>query len=250
MNLVYKIATVIFFLTFLGFLYFDSLNKVKEVSYSKIPNHKKWDTLLQKNVRQNGDVDYKSFLMDIAYLQEYLNYLKDNPPAKNWSKNHKLAYYINLYNAGTVELILNNYPIKSIRDINSPWSKKIIYIGKNKFSLGDIEHGVLRKMNEPLIHFAINCASYSCPKLLNKAYITSSLKEQLTTAAEGFIEDINKNNLTGKKIYLSKIFKWYKGDFTNKGSLINYINKYSKINILPKAEIGYLDYNWSLNKAK
>ena len=247
----YKTVTTIFFLTFLAYLYFYPPSRVKEASYSKIPSHKKWDTLLQKNVKQNGDVDYKSFLMDISNLQEYLNYLKDNPPAKNWSKNHKLAYYINLYNAGTVKLILGNYPIKSIKDINSPWSKKIIYIGKNKFSLGYIEHNILRKMNEPRIHFAINCASYSCPKLLNKAYITDSLKEQLTTATKGFIEDVNKNNLTGKKIYLSKIFKWYKSDFTDSGgSLTDYINKYSEIKISSEAEVGYFDYNWSLNEAK
>ncbi len=248
--MIHKISASIFFLIFLGYLYFSTPIKIEEIPYGDIPHHREWNNLLQKNVTQNGDVNYKSFLTDKANLQEYLNYLEGYLPAKNWSKNHKLAYYINLYNARTVKLILDNYPTNSIKDINSPWTKKIINIGKNKFSLGNIEHKILRKMNEPRIHFAINCASYSCPKLLNKAYTANNMEKQLIAVTKSFISDKTKNYITKEKVQLSKIFKWYKNDFTEKKSLIDYINQYSEIKILPDIKIDYLDYNWALNEAK
>ena len=105
--------------------------------------------------------------------------LSENEPTEVWSVQELLAYYINTYNAYTVNLILDNYPLKSIKDISGPWTKAIIPIGDNKLSLGGLENGILRKMNEPRIHFAINCASYSCPKLLNEAFTASRIDEQL-----------------------------------------------------------------------
>lgn len=96
--------------------------------------------------------------------------LSAQAPDKTWSVQELLAYYINLYNAYTVDLILKNYPVKSIKDLNGPWTKAIVPIGDIRMSLGGIENSILRKMNEPRIHFALNCASVSCPKLLNEAY--------------------------------------------------------------------------------
>jgi hypothetical protein len=95
-------------------------------------------------------------------LQAYLNELSANVPTKSWSKNATLAYWINAYNAYTVKLILDNYPTKSIKDINDPWGKKFFSL-EIKYSLEEIEHEILRKMNEPRIHFAINCASFLVP---------------------------------------------------------------------------------------
>ena len=117
-------------------------------------------------------------------------------------------------------------------------------------SLGDIEHQILRKMEEPRIHFAINCASYSCPKLLNEAYTASQLEFQLQKATKGFISDSSRNQISSEKLHLSNIFKWYKKDFTQQGSVINYIQPYIAINIPTDAEINYLKYDWSLNERK
>ncbi|WKX77565.1 DUF547 domain-containing protein [Zobellia laminariae] len=171
-------------------------------------------------------------------------------PSDIWSKEEALAYYINLYNAATVQLILNNYPTKSIKDIKDPWGKEWVRIGSETFSLGDIEHKILRKMNEPRIHFAINCASFSCPKLLNEAYTSEKIEDQLQQASEDFVNDPTRNIISKEKLQLSNIFKWYKKDFTENGSLIDYIKTYSQKDIDPKADIKYVTYDWSLNEKK
>ncbi|MGM5469513.1 DUF547 domain-containing protein [Flavobacteriaceae bacterium LMO-SS05] len=211
-------------------------------------DHSSWDKLLKKYVADNGDVNYKSFKNDAKTLYNYINYLATKVPSKNWSKQEKLAYFINVYNANTIKLIIDNYPTKSIKDISRPWAKDRIKIGEDNFSLSDIEHNILRKMDEPRIHFAINCASASCPKLLNTAYTSENVEFLLDKAARDFIGDQKKNKLSENRVQLSMIFNWYKSDFTNNGSLIDYINPYSSVKINPKASIDYLDYDWNLNE--
>ncbi|MGJ8733751.1 MAG: DUF547 domain-containing protein [Cellulophaga sp.] len=248
--MVYKISAVAAFLSIIGFFYFGSTPKIIEENFSEVPSHQKWNTLLQKNVNSNGDVNYKAFVNDKKELEAYLTLLQKNAPAKNWSKNQKLAYYINLYNAGTVKLIIDNYPTKSIKDIKSPWDKDVVAIGDKMYSLGYVEHKVLRKMNEPRIHFAINCASYSCPKLVNKAFLADTMDAQLETAAVDFIADKKRNIINTNKVELSEIFKWFKSDFTENTTLIGFINKYSSTQVKDNAKVKYIDYNWSLNEAK
>lgn len=211
-------------------------------------DHAKWNILLQKNVSKIGIVDYKGFQKDSKQLQSYLDLLAVNVPTKSWSKNAVLAYWINAYNAYTVKLILDNYPIKSIKDINNPWGKKFFTLGTNKYSLEQIEHEILRKMGEPRIHFAINCASFSCPNLLNESYTEANLEKQLATAAKSFINDKTKNNITANKAEISKIFDWFSGDFKKKGTLIDFLNQYSSIKINSKTKISYKEYNWNLNE--
>ncbi len=211
-------------------------------------DHSKWDILLKRHVDDAGNVDYKSFAKDIKVLQNYLDYLAINRPADGTPKPQKLAYYINLYNAATVKLILNNYPTKSIKDIKNPWGKDIVQMGGEKISLGDLEHKILRKMDEPRIHFAINCASYSCPKLLNTAFTATNLENLLEQTAKDFINDPKRNVLTKEKASLSEIFNWYKKDFTKNGSLIDYLNQYADQKLTSNTKISYLDYNWGLNE--
>lgn len=215
-----------------------------------LPDHSDWGNLLEKYVDNEGNVNYQGFKNDITKLDAYLDKLAQSPPSNDWSKNVRLAYYINLYNAATVKLIVDNYPIKSIKDIPSRWKKKWISIGKEVTSLNDIEHEVLRKMNESRIHFAINCASYSCPKLLNVAFTPQSMERLLSKTAVDFVNDKKRNRFDHKTAQLSKIFKWYKSDFTDDLSLLEYINKYLENPIDKDAKIGYLDYDWSLNEAK
>ena len=213
-------------------------------------DHGLWDDLLKTYVDVNGNVDYAHFKKDGPILDEYLSHLAKNPISKTASKEERLAYYINLYNAGTVQLILENYPLNSIRNIFRPWGKNRIFIGNEKFSLGYIEHDILRKMNEPRIHFAINCASYSCPKLLNKAFLPSKIEEQLQRATIDFVNDISRNKISPHAVQLSKIFKWYKQDFTKNNSLLHYLNNYSKIPISDDSKIDFLNYDWQLNESK
>lgn len=212
--------------------------------------HKDWDNLLKIYVDEQGNVDYKGFKKELETLDRYLEQLGDYSIDENWSREKKLAYFINLYNAGTVKLILDNYPVESIKEIKRPWDKTLIRQGGELISLGKIEHKILRKMNEPRIHFAINCASYSCPKLLNQAYTEDKLEEQLNFVTKDFINDTSRNIFSETKIELSKIFKWYQKDFEYEGSLIAYLNQYSKSYINPKVKIEYLNYNWSLNETR
>ncbi|MGB5458946.1 MAG: DUF547 domain-containing protein [Eudoraea sp.] len=213
-------------------------------------DHKSWDRLLHSFVDEKGNVDYRGFKKESETLNRYLEQLGSNTVSENWSREKKLAYYINLYNAATVKLILDNYPLASIRDINKPWDRAWIEYGGEFISLGEIEHQMLRKMNEPRIHFAINCASYSCPKLLNEAYTEGKLEKQLDKASKDFVNDPSRNKISENKVALSKIFKWYKKDFENNGSLKVYLNQYLKSSINPDAKIEYLKYNWSLNEIK
>lgn len=220
-------------------------------SFSGLADHSQWNQLLKKYVDNDGNVNYQAFKKDEKALDAYLtNLAQSEPNATSSTSEKKLAYFINLYNAATVKLILENYPIKSIKDIKKPWDKEWIKVGTKLYSLGDIEHKVLRKMNEPRIHFAINCASYSCPKLLNEAFVSSKLETQLQNATIDFINDPKRNVIASEKINISYIFKWFKGDFTENGSIVDYIQSYSKIKIRNEAKIDFIDYDWRLNETK
>jgi hypothetical protein len=210
-------------------------------------NHNSWNDLLIKYVSNNGHVNYNRFKTDRKELTNYISMLAKNTPNDSWSKEEKLAYWINAYNALTIDLILRNYPIKSIKDIKNPWQQRIWKLGDKWFNLEDIEHQILRKMDEPRIHFAIVCASVSCPKLQNEAYIAEKLESQLSKATSEFLSDSTKNNISKDDLQLSKIFQWFSNDFKQNSSLINFLNKYSTIEISENAKIKFKDYNWNLN---
>lgn len=218
--------------------------------------HEQWTNLLQKHVNPDGWVNYDGFIKDSLQLNNYLQQIESNyPNEKNWSREQILAYWINAYNAYTVQIVIRNYPVASIKDIkpgvaflNSVWDIKFITIEGEQLDLNNIEHNILRKMNEPRIHFAVNCASYSCPKLLNTAYEAATIDNQLNQQAIDFINDPKRNVITAEKADVSSIFNWFTGDFTNDGSLKDFLNKYSKVPIAENTGINFLEYNWNLNK--
>jgi Protein of unknown function, DUF547 len=221
--------------------------------------HGQWTALLQKHVNDKGLVNYKGFIADSMALNSYLQLLSAHAPAADWNREEKLAYWINAYNAFTVKLITLYYPLKSIKDIgpaaqvifvNTPWDKKFFSIGGKSMTLNTIEHKILRKkFTEPRIHFAVNCASISCPKLLNVAYEAATLDAQLTAQAKAFLADVDKNQVTADNPKLSSIFKWFNGDFKKTGlSKVAFINQYAPLKINDDANLDYLDYNWNLNE--
>jgi len=222
-----------------------------EVATSPISNaidHIVWHDLLQKHVSDKGNVNYKGFAKDRDELTGYITDLKNKTPNDKWTREDKLAYWINAYNALTVDLILRNYPLKSIKDIKGPWDQRLWQLGAKWYTLNEIEHQILRKMNEPRIHFGIVCASYSCPKLLNEAFTASNLEVQLTKVTKEFLKDPERNNISEKSVKLSKIFKWFAKDFKTEGTLIDFLNKYSDISISKNAKKSFKDYNWALNE--
>lgn len=215
---------------------------------TKVFDHNTWNELLQKHVSIKGHVNYKTFLKDKSQLKAYINNLTQNLPQDHWDTNETLAYWINAYNALTIDLILRNYPLKSIKDLKDPWDQRLWKFGSKWYNLNTIEHQILRKMNEPRIHFAIVCASVSCPKLQNFAFNSSKLNEQLDRATKEFLSDETKNQLSENHIKLSKIFKWFGNDFkSNTSTLIDFLNQYTDFTILNTAKKSYIDYNWDLN---
>lgn len=210
-------------------------------------SHQRWNKLLQKHVSISGNVDYKNFIEDKTTLAIYIDALTHAETIEDWSKEEKLAFWINAYNALTIDLIIKNYPVKSIKDIKNPWEQRLWQFGDKWYNLEDIEHKILRKMDEPRIHFAIVCASYSCPKLQNTAFTADNLEQQLTLATQEFLSDTNRNEISKNTLKLSKIFRWFSKDFEQNGSLIDFLNKYTEVTISAKAKISYKDYNWDLN---
>lgn len=221
--------------------------------------HELFDSLLSKYVSEGGKVNYQGFQKDSTIFLKYLNLLSNNPPnVERWNKEERMAYWLNAYNAFTIQLVLKNYPLKSIKDIgsaiqipfiNTPWDIKFIKIGNETFDLNNIEHSILRKVfNEPRIHLAIVCASFSCPNLRNEAYTPEKLEVQLSEQARKFINDPSKNILEKEQVEISKIFSWFKSDFTKNRTLIDFLNKFSEEKIAPKAKVSHMDYDWSLNE--
>ncbi len=211
-------------------------------------SHELWDQLLRRHVGEEGKVDYAGFKKDQAMLQRYLDLLAANPMQENWSRSEKMAYLINAYNAFTVQLILDHYPLASIRDLHggNPWDVKWIRLGDRTYSLNQLEHDILRpQFQDPRIHFAVNCAARSCPPLLNRAYTADSLDRQLGRQTKAFINNPVYNQLGKKEVEISKIFEWYAGDF---GNLIDYLNRYAEIDIASDARIRFREYDWALNK--
>jgi hypothetical protein len=215
-----------------------------------------FNDLLKKHVN-NGAVDYAGLKTNEAMIDRYLKVLEDVTPDK-LSRNEQLAFYINAYNAWTIKLVLSGYPgIKSIKDLatwpNTPWKKEICRINSKVMTLDHIEHNILRpRFKDPRIHFAVNCASKGCPPLGPEAYQGGIIDKQLDDAVKSFINDPKQNYLKGKKLYVSKIFKWFPDDFNNDiaGFVLKYAKNDLKNRLMSKqnrVKVSFLDYDWTLN---
>ena len=222
------------------------------MSVSLFSQIEEFDTLLKNNVTKEGVVDYKKILKNTEKLDIYINYLVKTSPEVSWSDDQKKAFWMNAYNAYTIQIILENYPLSSILKINSKgkdaWHQDFAIVGGKKYTLNEIEHEILRKeFSDPRIHVGVNCASFSCPRLLNEAYEANKLDSQLVLQTKNFINDNNKNEIEADEIRISSIFKWFKDDFTNNGTIQEFIQPFSERDFTRSAKVKYLDYNWSLN---
>jgi len=239
------------------------------VQTSSAQTHKLFGDVLKKYVI-NGLVDYKNLKND-NQLDKYLTQLSNTNPDK-LSHNEKLAFWINAYNAFTLQVIVDNYPVESITELHTGgkiigyllgktvWDKEFITINNKKYSLNDIEHKILRKMNEPRIHFTIVCASISCPELLNEAYEADKIVKQLEGQTRKFMTDKSRNHfdVKNRKAYLSKIFDWFNEDFgKSEENVLKFVSQFIPEDIsndiksnFPKWNVSYKDYNWNLNELK
>ncbi len=241
--------------------------------------HKAWDALLKKHVvllsgKHASQVRYAEFARDRGALKAYLGALSAVTEAEfqGWPRPQRMALLINAYNAFTVELILEHYPVKSIKDIgsdlfNNRWKRKFFRLLGRESYLDQIEHEILRKpgsYDEPRVHFAVNCASIGCPMLREEAFVAERLEAQLEEQAVRFLSDRSRNRVGAQgRLEVSKIFDWFKEDWESGYQGIKsreqYFAKYAKLLsddsaqqkrvAEGKAPISFLDYDWSINDA-
>jgi Protein of unknown function, DUF547 len=237
-------------------------------------NYASYEALLKKHVRWLPDnkqsrVDYAGFAKDRAELKKVLDALSAVPKAEfdGWSRDQRMAFLINAYNAFTVEIILTEYPnLKSIRELGflnrGPWKNEFFTLLGDKRHLDWIEHTELRpKYNDWRVHAAVNCASIGCPALRHEAFTATKLETQLEDGMQRFMADRTRNRVANGKVEVSMIFKWFKEDFEkgHKGAkqLEDVFAKYAS-QLSDKADeqaalqakslpVVHLSYDWSLN---
>lgn len=221
-------------------------------------DHAAWSVILGRVVAE-GQVDYTGLRAGARDLDAYLSMLSDacGPDYEGWTPPQRLAFWINAYNAFTVRLILDHYPVASIRRIGwlpgAAFRTRFIPMAGLKgrtISLDEIEHGTLRSaFHEPRIHFALVCAARSCPSLRSEAYRAADLDAQLDDQARRFLGDPAKNrvDVAARTLYLSSIFRWFRDDFETGGrTLASYVDRWLEPEV-SGFEVRFLDYDWRLN---
>lgn len=193
---------------------------------------------------------------DDKIVRDYIAYLSAQNP-DTMTPAEATAYWSNLYNAETVRLIIDNYPVKSIRKIGNgftgPWKKNTLVVNGKDISLNDVEHEILRKQfASPYIHYMVNCASIGCPNLSTKLWKADTLEADQIAAAEAYINSPRGVAIKGDKLELSSIYKWFKGDFGGKEGLLPHIRKHAGPELAAAidngAQIDGYEYDWSLNE--
>lgn len=223
--------------------------------------HRAWGEIL-KTYTEDGFVDYSALKGSREGLESYLKVIENvsNDEYSRWSKEEKMAFWINAYNTFTIQTIVDHYPKKSIKQIPNVWGEKRFETLGKKWSLNQIEHEILRKeFSEPRIHFALVCASLGCPALRDEPYTASDLNSQLDSQVRDFLSDKSKSRYSEKTntFWLSPIFKWYREDFEKVGGVIAFISASGKHYLPPemegkvnlKTKIAWLGYDWSLNES-
>ena len=234
---------------------------------TKTVDHSQWADLLSTYVTLSSDgitrVDYAALggnATDVEKLGAYIDLLQETDVSK-LNQDEQFAFWANLYNAVTVEVILEHYPVRSIRDISispglfstGPWGKKLVTVEGEDLSLDNIEHDILRKnWDEPRVHYAVNCASYGCPNLALEPFTGKKLEAQLEKAGKDYVNHARGVTFEGGKLTVSKIYDWYGKDFgATRAAQLKAIAKHADPDLADKLKthtgrVSY-DYDWSLN---
>lgn len=226
--------------------------------------HKAYDAILKRHVKPDNAgynrIDYKA-LKGSAHgaLKAYLGDLQAAAPSR-FSRAAAHAYWINLYNAATLDVVLDHYPVSSIKKINlgggglfgsGPWSKELLKVEGMELSLDDVEHRIVRPLfRDPLSHYALNCASYSCPNLATTAFNHSNLNALMAENAIHYVNHKRGVDVARGSITASKIYSWYAGDFGGRSKLKSHWSQFAEPELsraIKGARIGRFRYDWSLN---
>lgn len=231
-------------------------------------DHSKFDAILRRDAKpENHEFDYAELKSHEADLDAYLDQIA-NADLRQLSRNQLMALLINAYNAYTVKTILNTMTVDrprgvaSIRDIPDVFDSRTHLVGKFSLSLNNIEHNLLRPyFKDPRVHFAVNCASVSCPPLANSAYTGEQLDAQLDAAAQRTLQSPDYVRVEGDRLLLTKVLDWYGSDFITPGyrgatgSLTEFVQRYAGDPVKQamaahqgKLSTAFMVYNWSLNR--
>ena len=224
-----------------------------------------WDRLLMAYVSPSksgvNHYDYAGVTPeDRKALEDFLARMTAVPISRH-ARPEQLPYWINLYNALTVRVILDHYPVDSIRDIDispgffsdGPWGKKLITVEGEDLSLNDIEHRILRPIwRDPRIHYAVNCAAIGCPNLQASAYTSQHVSSMLDAAARSYVNDTRGVFVAGGRVTVSKIYDWFHEDFgSTSDAVLAHLVQYAEPELAARLEaIGEIydtAYDWSLN---
>ena len=238
-----------------------------DVTSSAQIDHRLWDALLSRHVSDNivgaNKVAYGAFSPDDqAQLERYLTTMSAIRISDH-NRDEQLAYWMNLYNALTVQVILTHYPVDSIRDIDTspgllssgPWGQELITVEGTPLTLNDIEHRILRPVwKDPRIHYGVNCASIGCPDLRATAFRGQTVHAALDEAANAYVNDPRGVNVRNGKVTVSRIYDWFIEDFGgSERSILDHLLRYARPELAAKLRaVGALDgtqYDWSLNDA-
>lgn len=239
----------------------DPKFKTASKSQSSTLDHAIWDAFLTTYVAQSADgihrVRYGAVTPESRQrLEEYISGLEAVDTAQ-LTRDQQLAYWINLYNAATVRMILEQYPISSIRKVKvsgkGPWDHAVVTVQQLALSLGDIEHHIVRALfPDPRIHYALNCASIGCPNLAVRAYTAETLEQMLEEAAKAYVNHPRGVSLRKNKADISKIYGWYREDFGDgEADVVAHIKRYAEGDLSESLKavkkVGRYDYDWALN---
>jgi hypothetical protein len=229
-------------------------------------DHNPWDLFLKKYLVTNHPSDinrvrYASVTQeDRSALDDYIRHLQQVAVTR-LPRDEQKAYWINLYNALTMKVVLDHYPVKSIRDINispgiisrGPWGAKLLTIQGQKVSLDDIEHRILRPLwKDNRVHYAVNCASLGCPSLQPEAYTAQNTEALLGKGAQEYVNHARGVSVTRDRLYLSGIYKWFQTDFGgSEESVVHHLQRYAMPELAEKlknfkGKVSY-DYDWRIN---
>ncbi|WP_162910647.1 DUF547 domain-containing protein [Hymenobacter oligotrophus] len=219
-----------------------------------------YEALLKRHVLPDGRVNYEGLADDEEVLMAYLQSLSSRPPLPSWSRYDQAAFWLNTYNAYTLYLAAQYYPVERLSDIKiksvggyrSLWDAPEVNIGGKQYTLKQIEREILPELlpNDPRRHFALHCGAASSPKLLPEAYEGNRLDAQLSLQASRFINDPVLNVLAPDSAQLSSLFDWYAADFGTPAQLLEFINRYAATGLSSSTAVSYVPYDWTLNDSR
>lgn len=245
----------------------DAYFKANNPASATVVDHNAWSAFLAKYVVKSPDginrVAYARVAApDKQALKAYIRALQ-SVKVTSLKSDEQRAFWANLYNAVTIDVVLTHYPVKSIKDISlggslfssGPWSKPLVTVEGRQLSLDNIEHDILRKVwRDPRVHYSVNCASMGCPNLMTSAFTGATLDAMLTQGARDYINHPRGVKVTGSSVKLSSIYNWFSEDFGAQPQLLQHLKAYAAPALNAQLDgvrsISGYDYDWSLNEAK